>query len=472
WRERQARVVEATRACWAAYREDAYGMDEYRPMTRGGYNFASQAGMGYMIIDALDTLYLMGLRAEYEEARQWLASNHTFALDVPVNVFETTIRVLGGLLSAYHMSDGDSLYLAKALDLGERLLPAFNTYSGVPYNRINLNGQPATGHRFHHEHGCIAESGTLQLEFRYLSHLTGDMRFWYAAEGAMTHLLRLPTLDGLLPIAISPSDGESQGQEYGLGARGDSYYEYLLKQWLQTSKTEPHYRAAYEQSVHGIRKHLWRRAGGMHGRAIIGDMNEGTFRPRMEHLACFAGGMLALGATHGRPVSASRSELSSQARVELEMAEDVTETCWRMYSEMASGIAPEAVYFDMAGPHGAANKGKRSIYVLKNEAVSYLRPETVESLFILWRVTGNPRYREWGWQIFEALQQHASVPDGRGYASIVDVRILPTLKRDHLETFFIAETLKYLYLLFEDDRNILPLEQYVFNTEAHPLPVF
>jgi mannosyl-oligosaccharide alpha-1,2-mannosidase len=202
WRERQLRVVGATRACWAAYREDAFGKDEYRPMTRDGYNFAQQAGMGYMIIDALDTLYLMRLETEYNEAREWLANNHTFELNVSVSVFETTIRVLGGLLSAYHMSNGDSLYLAKALDLAERLLPAFNTYSGVPYTNVHLNGKPMAGYRHYHEHGSIAESGTLQLEFRYLSHLTGDMRFWYAAEGVMTHLLRLPTWDGLLPITL------------------------------------------------------------------------------------------------------------------------------------------------------------------------------------------------------------------------------------------------------------------------------
>ncbi|KAI8056623.1 glycoside hydrolase [Syncephalis plumigaleata] len=439
WRERQMRVVEATRACWAAYREDAFGKDEYRPMTRDGYNFAQQAGMGYMIIDALDTLYLMRLETEYNEAREWLANNHTFELDVSVSVFETTIR---------------------ALDLGERLLPAFNTFSGVPYAKVHLTGKPIAGHRYQHEHACIAESGTLQLEFRYLSHLTGDMRFWYAAEGTMAHLLRLPTCDGLLPITISPNGGESVGEELALGARGDSYYEYLLKQWLQTSKTESQYRTAYDQSVQGIRMHLWRRTGGMNDRAIIGDKNEGTFRPRMEHLTCFAGGMLALGATNGRPVSAS-------PQADLRMAEDITETCWRMYTDTESGIAPEAVYYEMISRADTAKQRKSNSYVVKNEAVSYLRPETVESLFILWRITGNSRYREWGWQIFEAFQRHASVPNGRGFATVLDVRV-----KDHLETFFIAETLKYLYLLFEDDPNILPLDQLVFNTEAHPLPIF
>jgi mannosyl-oligosaccharide alpha-1,2-mannosidase len=113
----------------------------------------------------------------------------------------------------------------------------------------------------------------------------------------------------------------------------------------------------------------------------------------MEHLTCFAGGMLALGATNGRSVSASRSELSLEAQADLKMAEDITETCWRMYTDTSSGMAPEAVHYKMTGRTTAAKQNKDSTYVLKDEAISYLRPETVESLFILWRITGDLRYR-------------------------------------------------------------------------------
>lgn len=115
-----------------------------------------------------------------------------------------------------------------------------------------------------------------------------------------------------------------------------------------------------------------------------------------------------------------------------------------------------------------------------NDGHYLLRPETIESLFYLHRITANRTYVEWGWQIFESIERHARIDDrqGGGYASLSDVRIDAggaaslTKHRDSMETFFLAETLKYLYLLFEDDaRQTLPLNRYLFNTEAHLLPI-
>jgi len=99
-----------------------------------------------------------------------------------------------------------------------------------------------------------------------------------------------------------------------------------------------------------------------------------------------------------------------------------------------------------------------------------LRPETVESLFIAYRLTGDERYREQGWAIFEAIEKYCRVESG-GYASILNVDDVKSKKEDRMETFMMSETLKYLYLLFSDS-NVLPLNKYVFNTEAHPLPIF
>jgi len=99
-----------------------------------------------------------------------------------------------------------------------------------------------------------------------------------------------------------------------------------------------------------------------------------------------------------------------------------------------------------------------------------LRPETVESLFYAFRLTGDKRYREYGWNIFQAIEKHCRIPTG-GYATIINVDELPVERENKMETFFMSETLKYLYLLFSDDQT-LPLSKYVFNTEAHPLPIF
>lgn len=105
------------------------------------------------------------------------------------------------------------------------------------------------------------------------------------------------------------------------------------------------------------------------------------------------------------------------------------------------------------------------------DAHNLLRPETLESLFVLYRLTGDQKYREWGWQIFNAFEKHTRVPDG-GYSSISNVKDAGNPRfRDKMESFFLSETLKYLYLLFSDDPKLIPLDEYVFNTEGHPLPI-
>ena len=105
------------------------------------------------------------------------------------------------------------------------------------------------------------------------------------------------------------------------------------------------------------------------------------------------------------------------------------------------------------------------------DAHNLLRPETLESLFYMYRITGDKVYRDWGWQIFQAFEKHTKIPGG-GYSSISNVKNAdkPSF-RDKMESFFLGETLKYLFLLFGDDPNLLPLDKYVFNTEAHPLPI-
>jgi mannosyl-oligosaccharide alpha-1,2-mannosidase len=176
----------------------------------------------------------------------------------------------------------------------------------------------------------------------------------------------------------------------------------------------------------------------------------------MEHLACFAPGMLALGTMHGGELDAA--ELASHKRLAVEL----TETCYMLYSEAPAGLAPDSIHFDASGYRVTA--GKYS-----------LRPETVESLFLMWRATHNQTYREWGWKIFASLQQNCRTSSG--YAGLLNVQKTWASvaerhgnQEDSMPSFWTAETLKYLYLLFSDD-DVLPLDQWVFNTEAHPLRV-
>ena len=186
------------------------GDDEYHPLEQSGSNLTEAGGIGYMIVDVIDSLQIMGLEGEYSRARTWVSEKLSFERDDHFSTFEvcqetvyihsvfsflscqTTIRVLGGLLSAYHLSGGDPIYLEKAIDLADRMLPAFETPSGLPFPLVNLG--KGEGHRGKDSPGLssIAEVATLQLEFRYLSHLTGDEKYWRIVEKVRGSLLKCP----------------------------------------------------------------------------------------------------------------------------------------------------------------------------------------------------------------------------------------------------------------------------------------
>jgi len=222
WELRKNRVKEAFQNSWSAYRRDAWGKDEYHPISKRGSNMI-RSGQGFTIVDSLDTILLMNLDTEFLEAKAWVRDELNFDQDGEVNLFETTIRVLGGLLSAYDQSGKDSVFLNKAVDLADRLMGAFDTASGIPYASVHLRekrGVPS------HENGIssTSEVSTLQLEFKYLSYLTGDDKYWKVAEKVMLKMREIEGLDGLVPIYIDPYKGTYHGGEIRLGSRGDSYY--------------------------------------------------------------------------------------------------------------------------------------------------------------------------------------------------------------------------------------------------------
>ncbi|KAG0173894.1 mannosyl-oligosaccharide alpha-1,2-mannosidase [Apophysomyces sp. BC1034] len=466
--ERQQRIVDAFRHAWKGYATDAFGRDEYQPLSHSGHDWAP-GGIGLMIVDALDTIQLMNLEEEYKQARQWVATKLNFDKQQHVNLFETTIRVLGGLLSAYHLSDNDPIYLEKAKDLGNRLMGAFDSDSGIPYPMVTLS----TGMAYKFEStSSTAETATVQLEFKYLSHLTGDPKYKDAAVRVMKKYDELiqanKTVDGLVPIFVNPVSGSFVGQLIRLGSRGDSYYEYLLKQFLQTQKTEKRYRELYDHAVQGIKKHLIAKSY-PNQLTYIGELLHGDptdLSPKMDHLVCFMGGSFALGATEGLTI-VQNPPANDQDKDDLELGKEITRTCYEMYNLTETGLASEIVYFN-ANSDSAADAPDMTIQRLDRH--NLLRPETLESIFLLWRITGDQVYREWGWQIFEAFEKYTKLSGG-GYAALKDVTQIPPIQDDRMDTFFLAETLKYLYLLFSPD-DLVPLDKYVFNTEAHPLPMF
>ncbi|CAH2050579.1 unnamed protein product [Thlaspi arvense] len=412
---RRERVKEAMLHAWSSYEKYAWGHDELQPQSKTGVD--SFGGLGATLIDSLDTLYIMGLKEQFQRAREWVANSLDFNKNYDASVFETNIRVVGGLLSAYDLS-GDKIFLEKAKDIADRLLPAWDTPSGIPYNIINLaHGNP-------HNPGwtggdsILADSGTEQLEFIVLSQRTGDPKYQEKVENVILQINKTFPDDGLLPIYINPNRGTSSYSTITFGAMGDSFYEYLLKVWIQGNKTEAvkPYREMWEKSMKGLLSLVRRTTPSSF--AYVCEKIGSSLTDKMDELACFAPGMIALGASGYGP---------DESQKFLSLAEE----------EMSVGTS-----------------------------WNILRPETVESLFYLWRLTGNKTYQEWGWNIFEAFEKNSRIESG--YVGLKDVNT--GVKDNMMQSFFLAETLKYFYLLYAPS-SVIPLDEWVFNTEAHPLRI-
>eukprot|EP00118_Oscarella_pearsei_P028265 m.1786 g.1786 ORF g.1786 m.1786 type:complete len:620 (+) comp7842_c0_seq1:46-1905(+) len=450
-KERQNAVVAAFKHAWKGYKTYAWGHDELKPISK---SYSEWFRLGLTIVDSLDTMWIMNLHDEFKEARDWVASQLNLNQPVNVNLFEVTIRVLGGLISAFHLS-GDDIFKEKAVDLGDRLLGAFTSPSGIPYSDVNLKDRQGHAPQWGPD-SSVSEVTTIQLEFRELSRMTNDPKYQRAADHVLQLIQSLHRPHNLVPIFVNANSGQFRaGSTITFGARGDSYYEYLLKQWIQSGKKETKFKDWFVAAAEGMKEKLIQTSK-PDDLLYIGELLGGSrFSPKMDHLVCFMAGTLALGAHNGLDPSY------------MDLAEKLAYTCYQMYERTPTGLSPEIAYFQQS-----ANGQPHSDIIIKPaDAHNLLRPETVESLFILYRLTRDEKYQEWGWKIFQAFEKYTKVRDG--YTSISNVMSKENpVTRNKMESFFLGETLKYLYLLFEEDFDVVSLEKYVFNTEAHPLPIW
>ena len=466
------RVIEAFKDCWKGYKASAWGYDEFHPLSKTGSNWFS---LGLTIVDGLDTAYLMGQKDIFKEARDWVEKELKFDYqEGESNVFEITIRVLGGLMSSFHFTN-DKMFLEKAVDLADRLLIAFETKSHIPLASINFKKKKAIP-ALHGSGSSTSEATTLQMEFKYLTYLTNDSKYWNAAQKVMKTVFDLEAEHGLLPVFIDPTTGKFEGGDIRLGSRGDSYYgkntilllirvEYLEKQWLLTNQTEVKYHQEFRKSMTGVREKL---LGISHPNELlfVGESNTqfSYLSPKMDHLVCFLPGTLAWGATKGHAVDQySRIKLDPESRRDLELAEELARSCFEMYAQTETKLSPEIVFWKTIpsepynGPpipeklfkyhtsptagavfyphwksvpengesdmdtrfHGKFTErtNEMDFSIHPNDGHNLMRPETVESLFILYRITGKEKYREWGWKIFEAFEKYSKIENG--YTSLV-----------------------------------------------------
>ena len=414
-----ARVREELLSAWQAYERYAWGHDELKPVTRTPRDWYGESLL-LTPVDSLDTLLLMGLKDQADRARALILEKLSFDRDIFVKNFEVTIRLLGGLLSGYQMT-GDERLLRLSEDLGTRLLPAFGSPTGMPYMFVNLKTGKTKGARSN-----PAEIGTLILEFGTLSKLTRKPVYFEKAKKALTALYEHRSKIGLVGEEIDVETGQWTNKASHAGGAIDSYYEYLLKcsilfgdedcgrMWRESQ------RALNERLADEAPSGLW------YGQV---DMDTGS-RTASEFgaLHAFLPAVLALGG-------------------DLRRAKALQDSCLKMWN--LHGVEPELLDYR----------------TMKITSPGYqLRPEIVESAYTLYRTTKDPRYPEMGRTFFESLVRYCRTDSG--YTVLKSV--VTKEKGDLMPSYFLAETLKYLYLLFAPD-STLEFPAVVFNTEAHPL---
>ncbi|OAA66538.1 class 1 alpha-mannosidase [Niveomyces insectorum RCEF 264] len=518
---RRAAVEANFTHAWNGYKKHAWMADELRPIK--GKPVSKFGGWAATLVDTLDSLWIMGFQTEFEDAVRAIdrIDFSTTSLD-EVNVFETTIRYLGGFLAAYDLSDGQyPSLLQKATELGDMLYVAFDTPNHVPVTRWKMNearkGRPQTPHRS----SLVSELGSLSLEFTRLSQLTGNPKYYDAVQRVMDLFAEQQNhthLPGLFPVVVNAEAGDfTVGTGFTIGGMADSLYEYLPKEYLLLGGASPVYRDMYLVSLAAMKEHIFFRPRTPSPRPILfpgdkhtnGKLPAATVNtlPKIQHLSCFAGGMVGLGARlFDRPG-------------DMAVARDLVEGCLWAYENGPAGIMPEIMtvsmcprspiaggdaaslssttectwsekdwFGDVAAKHrpggaaaaaGAAADGFDVAAVVANQYLTpgvlkyddrryILRPEAIESVFVLYRLTGDVTLMDRAWAMFEAIVAVTQTP--LAHTALHDCT-KPDPRdswADSMESFWLAETLKYFYLIFAEP-DLVSLDTYVLNTEAHPL---
>ncbi|EAA30860.2 glycosyl hydrolase family 47 protein [Neurospora crassa OR74A] len=477
-RNRQKAVRAVFERSWNSYKEHAWLRDELAPVS--GVGKTTFGGWGATLVDALDTLWIMELWEDF-----YLAANAAAQLDwqntteTAANMFETTIRHLGGLLSAYDLS-GEQALLDKATELGNMLYMGFDTPNRMPGFWLNFE-DAKRGVQVAGTNDPSASPCSLSLEFTRLTQLTGDQRYFDAITRITEFLERTQNeskIPGMWPKLINFREERVDGESgFTLGALADSLYEYLPKMHALLGGLSPQYEKMHRAAMDVVTKYMLFRPmlpaeeASKHDILFVGDAFAKPDRidrvAEGQHLTCFTGGMFGLG---GKLFDINEH---------VEIGERLARGCGWAYDAFPTGVMPEI--FNMVPCGGSwdapcpwneerwkaeGSKNLKKGFASARDTRYILRPEAIESIFLLYRMTGKEDLRDLAWQMFESIVNATETE--LAYSAISDVTVKgPTTKTDSMESFWLAETLKYFYLIFSPP-SIISLDEYVFNTEAHP----
>ncbi|KAL9025758.1 MAG: hypothetical protein Q9196_005480, partial [Gyalolechia fulgens] len=490
--ERLTAVKQSFLHSWGGYKKHAWKEDEVAPIAGG--HATTFGGWGATLVDSLDTLWMMGLKEEFEEAVKAIEGIDfsTAKLD-QLNVFETTIRYLGGFLGAYDISGGKyPVLLNKAKEIGNLLYGAFDTPNRMPVTRWEWAAAKKGTTQEASESCLIAEIGSLTLEFTRLAQLTKDVKFFDAIQ-RITDVLdeqqNKTALPGLWPVIMNAKRANFTYTGFTLGGMADSTYEYLPKQHMLLGGLTEQYQRMYEAAMVPIQKHIFFRAMTPDNKDILVSsgvrVNETTNVkvPDFEgqHLGCFTGGMVGIGA-----------KIFDRAD-DMKTARQLVDGCIWAYNHTQTGIMPEIFrmvpcndekcewdegrWLKVVGTSTDTNQQvfdgmtdeQKGSWVAENRRIPrgfvdisdrryILRPEAIESIFIFYRMTGEKQYQDAAWRMFTAIENHTRTDIAN--AAINDVTLPKPPKDDRMESFWLAETLKYFYAIFADPE-VLSLDEYV-----------
>ncbi|KAI0458017.1 family 47 glycosyl hydrolase [Xylaria acuta] len=472
--DRQGEVKDAFIKSWKSYRRYAWMSDELAPVS--GLKKDPFGGWAATLVDSLDSLWIMDLEDDFHDAVAATARiDWSDTKETACNWFETTIRHLGGLLSAYDLSH-EPVLLRKAVELGDMLYMAFDTPTRMP--PFWLDFELAKAGRLHAgTHDPAASTTSSSLEFTRLAQLTGESKYYDAIDRITEMLDRTQNatrLPGMWPTFLDlQTFGFEHEQGFTLGALADSMYEMFSKTYALLGGLEPVYEKLYRDSMEPIIAHVLFRPKVpdqadilVPGNVWVRGDGRIDLQPEAQHLACFVGGMFGLGGKlFGVPDH-------------IEIGEKVTRGCVWAYDAMPSGMMPEICGF-MSCPtkeacswEGETFEGQRGQTLPEGfenarEPRYILRPEAIESVFYMYRITGKEEYQEMAWHMFQSIKKATETE--LAFSAIADVTVdgSKTEKTDSMESFWLSETLKYFYLIFSPP-DLISLDEYVFNTEAHP----
>ncbi|KAF9078695.1 glycoside hydrolase family 47 protein [Rhodocollybia butyracea] len=455
---------------YSAYEQYAYGHDDLNPVSESAQD--DRNGFGATIFDAMTTMYIMGLTDQLNNATAFafqvdFSQSHTPST---ISIFETTIRYLGAMMSYTDLASNTELVGQNNIDLVGQARTLADNMAAVAWSSNNVIPYPevvfgSSSDSQSDDSSNVAEAGSLALEWSTLSKYAQDSKYADLAVGALRHIAALPNppLLGLPAQSIIPSSGETSGAYVTWGGGTDSYLEYLIKYARLSNSDDSIYVDTWKAAVDSSIRVLMRNSTSADGNHVyIADWNDGQILHVGSNLECFHGGNWILGG----------KMTNNETIVNYGLA--LVDACWNTYSSTATKIGPESFAYESSdgnftgssGPSDAeqAYFNQHGYYI--TDSHYYMRPEVLESNFYAWRATGDTKYLDNAVSFVDSIMQY--LPAEVGYAGLDDVNSKNSAKDDNMPSFWFAEVLKYLYLTFDDPSHI-SLDQYVFNTEAHPL---